>query len=386
MHQPSLFNSFFLGGFECSMQRRRDGRRLDLIASTQHDRLAASDYRSLAQHGIRTVRDGIRWHRIETTPGHYDWSSFLPMLRAARDQRTQVIWDLCHYGWPDDIDIWRPAFVERFARFAAATARLMRDEGIEAPLLCPINEISFWAWAGGSKAHFNPMARGRGDELKRQLVRATIAAIESVRAIAPRTRFVQIDPILHIAPRSARRRDRENAENARLVQYHAWDSLIGARHPELGGRPEYLDIVGTNYYSTNQYYPNGQTIAVGHPEYRPFQNLLAEIHQRYDRPVLITETGAEGKKRAPWLRYVADQVFAALRRNIPIEGICLYPITDYPGWSNNRHCPVGLLGYPEAQDRRPLYTPLAEELAQQRARIDALQRDARRMALASSEV
>src|SRR3712207_8963919 len=41
--------------------------------------------------------------RSETAPGRYDWSSFLPMLRAARDRGIQVIWDLCHYGWPENI-------------------------------------------------------------------------------------------------------------------------------------------------------------------------------------------------------------------------------------------------------------------------------------------
>src|SRR5215211_9165747 len=101
-----LFQSWFIGGFECSTHRRRDGRRLDLLASTRHDVNAAADYRMLAEHGIRTVRDGLRWHLIETTPGHYDWSSFLPMLRASRQASVQVIWDLCHYGWPPDITFW----------------------------------------------------------------------------------------------------------------------------------------------------------------------------------------------------------------------------------------------------------------------------------------
>jgi hypothetical protein len=87
----ALFKSFFIGGFECSMHRRRDGKRLDLIAATGHDVNAKADYRILAEHGIRTVRDGLRWHLIETAPGRYDWSSFLPMLRAACDADTQVI-------------------------------------------------------------------------------------------------------------------------------------------------------------------------------------------------------------------------------------------------------------------------------------------------------
>src|SRR5829696_1768589 len=139
-----LFQSWFIGGFECSTHRRRDGRRLDLLASTRHDVNAAADYRLLAEHGIRTVRDGLRWHLIEATPGYFDWSSFLPMVRAARDTHTQVIWDLAHWGWPDDLDVWTPAFIDRFARFAEAAASVVRDETDSLPFYVPVNEISFW--------------------------------------------------------------------------------------------------------------------------------------------------------------------------------------------------------------------------------------------------
>jgi hypothetical protein len=41
-------------------------------------------------------------------------SGFLPMLHAARQTGMQVNWDLLHWGWPDDLDIWSPAFVTRF--------------------------------------------------------------------------------------------------------------------------------------------------------------------------------------------------------------------------------------------------------------------------------
>lgn len=43
-------------------------------------------------------------------------------------------------------------------------------------------------------------------------------------------------------------------------------------------------------------------------------------------------------------------------------GICLYPVTDYPGWNDNRHCPVGLLGFPDRTGQRKVYEPLAAEL------------------------
>ncbi|HAQ25097.1 MAG TPA: beta-glucosidase, partial [Pseudomonas sp.] len=59
MYQPTLFKSFFMGGFECSNHRRSDGRRLDLLAATGHDRWAAHDYSVLHRHGLHSVRDGL---------------------------------------------------------------------------------------------------------------------------------------------------------------------------------------------------------------------------------------------------------------------------------------------------------------------------------------
>jgi hypothetical protein len=361
------FQSFFLGGFECSTHRRRDGRRLDLINGTRHDTFAASDYGALRTHGIRTVRDGLRWHLIEKSAGRYDWSSFLPQLSAARDAGLQPIWDMCHYGWPDDIDIWSSAFVDRFARFAGAVATLVRDEVVDTPLYCPMNEISFLSWAGADTGDINPGVRRRGMELKRQLVRATVAAMQAIRDVDARARFVNVDPVINVVPKTPRQRHR--AENSRLAQYEAWDMIAGQLMPDLGGQPDFLDIVGVNFYPHNQWYLGGATIWQGEPHYRPLRDILAEVHDRYRRPLFIAETGAEGARRVPWLRYVCDEVLAAIQNGVPIEGICIYPITDYPGWDNYRHCPSGLLGMADQLGNRPVYEPLAAEIALQKMRF-----------------
>lgn len=366
-----LFDGFFLGGFECSTHRRRDGRQLDLIASTRHAEFARQDYEAMLTHGIRTVRDGVRWHLIESSPGVYDWAHFLPQLQAARQTGVLPIWDVCHYGWPQDIDIWSPAFVERCARFAAALAAVVRDEWPDVPVYCPINEISFWAWAGGDTADIAPCRHGRGMELKRQLVRATVAAIEAIRQVDGRARFVAVDPVINIVARNSG--ERLVAEAMRRAQFQAWDMISGLVMPELGGRPEYLDIVGVNFYPHNQWYMGGKTIWRGEPWYRPLRDILLEVHQRYKRPLFIAETGAEADRRVPWFQYVCDEVAIALQKGLPIGGICLYPITDYPGWDNDRHCPTGLLGYADDHGCRPVFEPLAEALAVQSARFKGVE-------------
>ncbi|WP_420225636.1 hypothetical protein [Pigmentiphaga litoralis] len=94
-----------------------------------------------------------------------------------------------------------------------------------------------------------------------------------------------------------------------------------------------------------------------------------QVHNRYQRPILIAETGAEGDLRVPWLRYVCDEVAAARSQGADIHGICLYPVTDYPGWFDGRYCPTGMVGYPDAQQDRPVYLPLAREMLDQQARF-----------------
>lgn len=339
------------------------------MAATLHDRFAMADYRRLLQAGISTAREGVRWHRVERSPGRYDMSSLLPLVRAARDTGIQVIWDLCHYGWPEGLDVFRPEFVDRFAEYARAVARLVSEETDEPPMWVPVNEISFLSWAGGDVAYLNPFATGRGFELKAQLVRASLAAIDALWDVDPRARILHADPAIHIVADPGSPGEAPVVEEKRLLQFQAWEMLAGSIWPQLGGDPRYLDILGINYYPDNQWIMDGRKIPEGDPLYRPFREILGEVWQRFGRPMLIAETGAEGDARAPWLRYIAEEVRAARHAGVPVEGVCLYPIVDYPGWDDDRHCPSGLWGFPDARGERPVYPPLAHELERQTERL-----------------
>jgi beta-glucosidase/6-phospho-beta-glucosidase/beta-galactosidase len=366
-HASRLFQSFFQGGFECATHRRRDRERIDVLTETGHDRHCAEDYMLLAEAGVRTVRDGLRWHLVERSPGVYDWSSFLPMLRAAHATGTQVIWDLCHWGVPDDIDVFSEEFPTRFASFAAAAARLVREEQIRAqvmepPLYCAINEISFWAWVGGDVEHFHPYGEDRGPELKQQLVRASLAAIRAVRAVDPAARFVQAEPIINIAADDEKPEDAEEAAWHTASQFEAWDMLVGARDPELGGADDGLDLIGVNYYWNNQWIHEGERMPPGHAQHRPLHEMLAALWERYGRPIVITETGAETGAEFGWIGYVMAEVRQALRMGVPVLGICLYPVMDYPGWDDDRHCACGLIEVAADWETRRLRSDFSDEI------------------------
>lgn len=386
------FRSFFLGGFECSTHRRRDGRRLDVLATTEHDRHAASDYVQLAGHDIRTVREGFRWHLVEPRAGTYDFSSVLPLVRAAEETGTQVIWDLLHFGWPDDVDPFGAAFVRRFARYARACATMLAGESDAVPWYVPINEISFLAWGGGDAGWINPYATGRGFEFKVQLCRAAIEAIEAIRDVQPHARIATAEPVINVVALDPDDPgQRAEAEGHRQAQFQAWDMLAGRLWPQLGGDPKYLDVLGVNFYYNNQRVQGGGLLSDRRDaRYRPFRAMLEEVHARYDRPVFVAETGIEGQAhvsgipryempvppaedaRPEWLRYVCAEVRAAQAAGVPVEGICLYPVLNHLGWDDDRHCQNGLLDFPRCDaGRRGVVASFAEELARQQALFGA---------------
>jgi len=379
LSEESLFQSYFLGGFECSTHCLHNGRRLDLISSTRHDKFALQDYLRLQAQGILTAREGVRWHLIEQQPGQYDFSSVRPIAEAAQATHTQVIWDLCHFGWPYHLDIFQPEFITRLAEFSAAFVRWLGEETNLAPFFVPVNEISFFSWAGAEVGIFNPHANGRGFELKRQLVRAAIASMESIWSVNPLARFAHVDPIIHVASHPDRPQDQPLAETARLLQFQSWDMLVGRVCPELGGHEKYLDILGVNFYIQNQWIFNVQEgrcagefrpLSRFDPTWRPFREMLQEVYARYRRPLFIAETGAEGDAREPWLQYVTTETEAAIIGGVPVEGICIYPILNHPGWDDDRHCYNGLWDYANEDGERAIHASLAAELQRARQQME----------------
>ncbi len=244
------FQSFWMAGYECTDQLNCFGHRVDFLPLTGHLQLLDDDYRSLHDFQLTTVREGIRWAHIERTPYHYDWTTVRQMLATGQRHGIQQVWDLCHFGYPDDLTPLHPLFARRFAALCRAFVAMYREVRPTGELIVtPINEVSFMSWLGGDARGTVPYCVGQGWEVKYGLMRAYIEGVAALREADPGIRILTTEPLVNIVPPlGATAAQKRRAQEFDTYQFQSVDMLAGRICPELGGREDYLDMLGFNYY------------------------------------------------------------------------------------------------------------------------------------------
>jgi hypothetical protein len=151
--------------------------------------------------GIYAAREAIQWPLVDRGP-RFDFRSAEPFLEASLKHEIDIVWDLFHYGYPANLDLFSPEFPKRFAEYCYAVAKYLSKRCQGLCSFTRVNVPSFFAWAAGEVAQLAPHARNRGKELKIALAKAAIGGINSIRSVAPTARTVKVDPMCHVvAPR-----------------------------------------------------------------------------------------------------------------------------------------------------------------------------------------
>ncbi|GAA4416794.1 family 1 glycosylhydrolase [Nibrella viscosa] len=362
-----------MAGYECTDQQNAFGHRVDFLTLTGHLDRVDQDYADLHPFNIRTVREGIRWSQVETRAYQYDWRVVSAMIDSGKAAGIQQIWDLCHFGYPDDLTPLHPMFARRFAALCRAFVAFYRSKDPDGTLVVtPINEVGFMAWLGGDVRGTSPYCVGQGWEVKYGLMRAYIEGVAALREADPTIRLMSTEPLISVVPAiNANDMQVSEAVGQHENQYQAMDILVGRMCPELGGKPEYLDILGLNYYYNNQWEVGSHAMLPWanlppDPRWRPLRSLLLEAYNRYKRPLVISETSHPGIDRPHWIRFVSQECAAVLNQGVPLWGVCLYPIIDRPDWDHlTPWHRAGLWDADLSADgppRRLLYQPYAEAL------------------------
>lgn len=364
------FQSFWMGGFECCDMLNRYGQRVDLIRTTGHLDLVEEDYTNVQRLGIHTVREGIRWSQVEKAPFEYDWADVIRMLLAGKRLGMQQVWDICHFGFPDDLSPLHPKFTPRFVSLCLEFVNVYRRVHPQTVLIMtPVNEVSFLSWLGGDNGSTVPFCHHEGWALKYALMEAYIAAIQAVRKADANVVILTTEPLVNIVPSTdATDTDFIQAKSQNDAQFQVLDILTGRLCPELGGSPDCVDVIGLNYYYNNQwimdtfeYLPWNNDF--NDPRWRPLNHLLKDVYERYRYPIILSETSHPKEHRPNWLDFVARECSCVVQNGLPLWGVCWYPVVDRPDWDDlNVWHRAGLwdVTFENGIARRQLHQPTAE--------------------------
>ncbi len=335
------FHSYWMAGYECTDQQNAFGDRVDLLTRTGHLQLIDQDYQDLAQFNIKTVREGIRWSQVETRPYQYKWETVEHMIRRGKALGIQQLWDICHFGFPDDLTPLHPKFAGRFASVCRAFVQFYRSISPDDTLIItPINEVSFISWLGGDVCGTSPYCHHLGWDVKYALMRAYIEAVAAMRAVDPNVKIMTTEPLIQVVPPyGATEKEVTDAASAHINQYQSVDILTGKICPELGGSIDNVDILGLNHYYNNEWVITTHQYLkwIDEPRdyrFKPLHLLMEEAYHRYNKPLVLTETSHPKEDRPLWISYIAEECALMAERKLPMWGVCIYPIIDRPDWDH----------------------------------------------------
>ena len=340
-------------------QTRPGHRALDEYELMGHYEHWREDLALLPALGVRAVRWGVPWYRVEPQPGAFDWQwtdQVVPYL--IEELGITPIIDLMHYGCP----FWLRrefAAAEYPAAVAAYAAAFARRYAGRVRWYTPLNEPLVNALMCGKRGLWPPYLRGdRGYiRLTLQLVRGILRTVAAIKAVDPQAIMV------HVEATGITRAMREDLQVLATEDQHRgylnYDLLTGqvrADHPLFswllrhGATPDELDaiarqaipleVIGLNFYpewSTQEVHINAR----GQVAYRAvdkdgagFAALIRDFHARYQAPILITETSAKASEagRAAWLAESVAAVKQVRGAGVPVLGYTWFPLTTMIDW------------------------------------------------------
>jgi dTDP-4-dehydrorhamnose reductase len=389
------------GGVECTVNR---------VGDTYHDQLERSgharrlgDLTLFADLGIRAMRYPVLWER--TAPeglAAADWSWADERLARLRELGIRPIVGLLHHGsGPPYTNLIDPAFAEKLAEFARATA--VRYPWVEA--YTPVNEPLTTARFSGLYGHWYPHGRDAltfARALFNQC-RATVLAMRAIREINPQARLIQTEDLGKTYSTHALAYQAEFENERRWLTFDLLCGRVDEKHPmwrylrwaglaedELrwfSANPCPPDIIGINHYLTSerflderlerypvcthggndrQSYADVEAVRVLAEGLAGARLLLREAWERYRRPLAVTEVhlGCTREEQLRWLIEVWAAAHELRATGADIRAVTAWALVGSYDWTSLLTCARGHYesGVFDARTPHPRPTALAHTL------------------------
>jgi dTDP-4-dehydrorhamnose reductase len=360
------------GGPECTVVQIGNGFR-NQIEETGHLH-RPDDLDAIAALGIRTLRYPVAWESVAPDhPDTCDWSWSDGRFARLRELGIQPIAGLVHHGsGPRYTSLIDPAFPELLARHAARVT--VRYPWVE--MFTPVNEPLTTARFSGLYGHWHPHGRDYPTFLRALVTecRAIVLAMRAIRSITPQAQLVQTEDMgkTFSTPPLRQQADHENERRwlsldllfGRVDRTHPWHGILlrfGIEEKELDffldgdGAP---DIIGINHYPTSERYldealdrypecfhgGNGRQAYADveavrmdlPPEELGFKARLAEVWERYRRPMAVTEThhGCTREEQVRWLMEVWQGVQDLREAGQDVRAVTVWSLFGAVDWGS----------------------------------------------------
>lgn len=364
MNQPVLPNVLknfaWSAGIEDTFipQERPGLRALEEYELTQHYAQWRADLERAASLGIKTLRWGVPWYRVERQPGVFDWSWVDEVLDYMINQLgvTPIV-DLVHYGTPDWLEgsFADPTYPERVASYAKAFAE--RYSHIVS-LYTALNEPTVNADFAGRRGEWPPYLTGNAGYVSVLLpiARGMQLTIKAIKEVQPNAFFVAVE-----AMRRSKALDERSIDAARLAFHQdllCFDLVSGKVSPEhplwqwlttngasddalaqLADNGVEQDVLGVNFYPWS--YTEFATDTAGNTTSRAgtcdgseLEGVLKDVYGYTGKPLMVTETSATGTfdERKSWMDDTIYAVGEARLAGIPVVGYTWFPLFTMIGW------------------------------------------------------
>jgi len=343
-----------LGAFEST---KLMGSGTDILGTTRHVERWQDDLQMLCAASLQTLRYSVPWHRIERSPGSFDFSWIDgPMSFMQRNGMTPILDPLHHISFPDWLDqgFANPDFPARYEKFVTEIAKRYPWANVYTIFNEPLPTTLFCSYTGGWYPH-----QASDDCFVRMalnVARAICRASAAVSHVIPDARFVHVETCEVHRAMDGRCEPWARFTNARRFLMH--DLILGRvdkthelytylhKHglaeDDIGWLADNrasFDVLGLDYYIQSEMEwmwdsklrrPN-----ISWPVQQPagFATVARDYVNRFDVPVMLSETNLKGTylDRLTWLKFMEEQC-ETIAKTSDFRGFCWYPSIDSTDW------------------------------------------------------
>lgn len=340
-------------------QARPGLRALDEYELTQHYQLWKRDFDLVAETGVKYLRWGIPWYRVQLASNQWDWEWTDKALDyMVNVKRITPILDLMHYGTPLWLDnsFMNSSYPQRVAEYAQKVVARYKSL---ARYYTPLNEPMVNADMCGNKAEWPPYLSGDDGYVKMTLALAKgiVLATQAIQAEQPNAITVQVEALWHTFTQDESLMAQATHDNAR--QFLCFDLTTGFVNADYvlksylhkhGATDSDLDWFNTNAVTFDIFGANFYPWSYGELKKRPDGStqyiaaktsgaaialVIRKAYERYRLPIMVTETSANADiaGRALWMDETLDTVRALRREGVPVVGYTWFPLFTMIDWN-----------------------------------------------------